>query len=67
MASTLQKISPCLFFSTQAEEAAKFFVSLFEDSRIDNVMYYDEGHPFPDAPVCLQKYCVLLQRHSSPS
>ena len=32
--STLNKITPCLWFDTQAEEAANFYVGLFENSRI---------------------------------
>jgi predicted 3-demethylubiquinone-9 3-methyltransferase (glyoxalase superfamily) len=33
----LNKISPQLWFVKEAEEAAKFYVSLFPDSRIDRV------------------------------
>ena len=33
----MQKITPCLWFDTQAEEAANFYVSLFEDSAVTNV------------------------------
>lgn len=33
----MSKISPCLWFNGQAEEAAKFYVSLLPDSRIDYV------------------------------
>jgi len=29
----MQKISPFLWFDTQAEEAAKFYVSIFKNSR----------------------------------
>jgi predicted 3-demethylubiquinone-9 3-methyltransferase (glyoxalase superfamily) len=33
----MSKISPCLWFDGEAEEAAKFYVSLLPDSRIDHV------------------------------
>jgi predicted 3-demethylubiquinone-9 3-methyltransferase (glyoxalase superfamily) len=33
----MDKISPCLWFDGQAEEAARFYTSLFPDSRIDSV------------------------------
>jgi predicted 3-demethylubiquinone-9 3-methyltransferase (glyoxalase superfamily) len=33
----VDKISPCLWFNGVAEEAARFYVSLFPDSRIDRV------------------------------
>ncbi|WP_427017742.1 VOC family protein [Pseudarthrobacter sp. P1] len=38
----------CLWFDNQAEEAANFYVSLFDDSRITNVSRY--GDTGPDAP-----------------
>lgn len=41
----MQKISPFLWFDTQAEEAAKFYTSIFKDSEITNVSYYPEGAP----------------------
>ena len=34
----MAKITPCLWFNGQAEEAANFYVSLLPDSRVDNVM-----------------------------
>ena len=37
---TLQKITPCLWFDTQAEEAAKFYTSLFDNSRIKHISRY---------------------------
>ena len=33
----MSKITPCLWFDGQAEEAAAFYTSLFRDSRIDKV------------------------------
>ena len=33
----MSKITPCLWFDGEAEEAAKFYVSLLPDSRIDRV------------------------------
>jgi predicted 3-demethylubiquinone-9 3-methyltransferase (glyoxalase superfamily) len=35
--STKQKISPCLWFDGRAEEAAKFYTSIFPDSQIDHI------------------------------
>jgi predicted 3-demethylubiquinone-9 3-methyltransferase (glyoxalase superfamily) len=43
----MQKISPFLWFDSQAEEAANFYVSVFENSRIINVSRYAEGGPAP--------------------
>ena len=45
MPAITQKISPCLWFDTQAEEAAKFYISVFKDSRIKRISRYGpEGH-----------------------
>jgi predicted 3-demethylubiquinone-9 3-methyltransferase (glyoxalase superfamily) len=38
-----QTITPCLWFDTQAEEAARFYGSLFENSRIVHVLNYSEA------------------------
>jgi len=39
-----QKISPCLWFDSEAEEAANFYVSVFGNARIINVARYpNEG------------------------
>ena len=34
----MSKITPCLWYSDKAEEAARFYVSLLPDSRIDDVV-----------------------------
>jgi len=41
----MQKIKPFLWFDTQAEEAAKFYCSIFKDSKILSVERYPEGAP----------------------
>jgi predicted 3-demethylubiquinone-9 3-methyltransferase (glyoxalase superfamily) len=41
----MQKITPCLWFDNQAEEAARFYTSLFKDSRITNITRYSEAGP----------------------
>lgn len=46
-----QKIIPNLWFDTEAEEAARFYTSIFEDSRIVNVSHYPEGAPRPAGTV----------------
>ncbi len=38
-----QKMTPCLWFDTQAEEAAEFYVSVFENSRITNLNRYPDA------------------------
>ncbi|MFI6364676.1 VOC family protein [Nocardia sp. NPDC050630] len=41
----MQKIVTNLWYDTQAEEAAGFYCSLFEDSKITNVVPYSEVGP----------------------
>ena len=36
----MQKIIPCLWFDKQAEDAAKFYTSLFDNSNIGNIVRY---------------------------
>ena len=38
-----QPITPCLWFDTQAEEAAKFYVSVFKNSKMGEVSRYGKG------------------------
>jgi predicted 3-demethylubiquinone-9 3-methyltransferase (glyoxalase superfamily) len=40
-------IAPCLWFNGEAEDAAKFYVSIFPDSRIDSVSRYDGDTGLP--------------------
>ncbi len=53
--ATMNKITPCLWFDSQAEEAAKFYVSIFEDAGIDTVSRYGkegfEIHGRPEGSV----------------
>lgn len=41
----MRKITPCLWFDTQAEEAANHYVSIFKNSKILDVSYYGEAGP----------------------
>ena len=47
----MHKITPCLWFDTQGEEAANLYTSLFPNSRIVNVSYYGESGPRPAGTV----------------
>ncbi len=45
-------IAPCLWFADQAEEAAKFYTSIFRDSRIEKISRYPkEGQEIHGRPV----------------
>ena len=47
----MQKIIPFLWFDTQAEEAANYYVSLFKNSKIGDVRRYGEAGPGPKGSV----------------
>lgn len=36
----MQKITPCLWFDDKAEEAAKFYASIFKNSKIGDIIHY---------------------------
>lgn len=42
----MKKITPFLWFDTQAEEAANFYVSVFKNSKINNVSRGPDGRAF---------------------
>jgi predicted 3-demethylubiquinone-9 3-methyltransferase (glyoxalase superfamily) len=46
-----QRISSCLWFDGQAEEAANFYLSVFKNSRITAVSRYGEAGPGPKGSV----------------
>lgn len=43
----MSRITPCLWFKDQAEEAARFYVSILPDSRIDKIHYSAVDSPGP--------------------
>ena len=53
--ATLQKIVPCLWFDTQAEEAARYYTSIFKNSEIGTITRYGkegfEIHKKPEGSV----------------
>jgi predicted 3-demethylubiquinone-9 3-methyltransferase (glyoxalase superfamily) len=38
----ISKIVPCLWFNTQAEEAARFYIGIFKNSRVTEISYFGE-------------------------
>jgi predicted 3-demethylubiquinone-9 3-methyltransferase (glyoxalase superfamily) len=47
----MQKITTFLWFDDKAEEAAKFYASVFRDSKILETRYYNEAGPRPKGTV----------------
>jgi predicted 3-demethylubiquinone-9 3-methyltransferase (glyoxalase superfamily) len=47
----MQKITPCLWFDTEGEEAAQFYTSVFPSSRIVEIARYGSAGPRPEGTV----------------
>lgn len=47
----MPKITPFLWFDTQAEEAARFYVSIFKNSKIVKISRYGDAGPGPKGSV----------------
>jgi len=51
MQTTLNKFTTCLWFDNKAEEAMKFYASIFENAEIGTILYYGEaGHEVHGRP-----------------
>jgi len=65
--ATIQKIIPNLWFDTQAEEAAKFYTSVFKNSSIDKVTRYpnvgQEIHKKKAGSVMTVEFTLLGQKY----
>lgn len=59
----MSKITPFLWFDTQAEEAALFYTSIFPDSGIDDISRYGEGSPGPAGTVMVVSFHLGKQRY----
>jgi predicted 3-demethylubiquinone-9 3-methyltransferase (glyoxalase superfamily) len=58
----MPKITPNLWFDTEAEEAADFYVSVFAKSRIVSVSHYTEAGPRPAGTVMTVEFELDGQR-----
>lgn len=62
---TMQKITPNLWFAGNAEEAANFYVSLFDNSRIVNVFRYGKSGPMPEGMIMAIDFELAGQRFTA--
>ena len=65
MAITGNKITPMLWFDTQAEDAAMFYVSVFADSRIITMSRYGKDAPGPEGTVMVVSFEIEGQRFTA--
>ncbi len=54
----MQKITPCLWFDTQAEEAAEFYTSVFDNSKILEVARHGEAGPGPEGSAMVVRFAL---------
>jgi predicted 3-demethylubiquinone-9 3-methyltransferase (glyoxalase superfamily) len=47
----MQKITPCLWYDTEAEDAANFYTSVFSSGRIVDISRYGDAGPRPAGTV----------------
>ncbi|HEY6003599.1 MAG TPA: VOC family protein [Anaeromyxobacter sp.] len=57
----MQKISPFLWFDTQAEEAARFYTSLFKNSKMGTITRYGDEGPGPKGTVMTATFQLFGQ------
>ncbi len=58
----MTRIAPCLWFNGQAEEAARFYVSLFPDAALGPIGRYGENAPFPAGTALMVEFTLFGQR-----
>jgi predicted 3-demethylubiquinone-9 3-methyltransferase (glyoxalase superfamily) len=61
----MQTITPCLWFDTEGEDAAKLYTSVFPNSKIVDVGYYSEAGPRPAGSVMLVEFELDGQRFTA--
>ncbi len=54
----MNKITPFLWFDTQAEEAATFYTSIFKKSKMGKVTRYGDGAPMPEGTVMTAPFTI---------
>jgi predicted 3-demethylubiquinone-9 3-methyltransferase (glyoxalase superfamily) len=52
----MQRISPCLWFDNQAEEAVNFYLSIFKNSRIKTITRFSAAGPGPEGAVMVVSF-----------
>jgi predicted 3-demethylubiquinone-9 3-methyltransferase (glyoxalase superfamily) len=60
----MPRITPNLWFDTEAEDAAKFYCSVFPNSEIRNVSYYTEAGPGPTGTVLTVDFVLDGQEYT---
>jgi predicted 3-demethylubiquinone-9 3-methyltransferase (glyoxalase superfamily) len=54
----MPKMTTCLWFDTEAEEAARFYCGVFKKSKILKTAYYGPGMPKPEGSVLTVRFVI---------
>ena len=54
----MKKINPFLWFDSEAEQAAKFYVGIFKNSKIGKIAHYGEDGPRPQGSVMTVEFTL---------
>ena len=54
----MQKITACLWFDNQAEEAAEYYVSVFDNAKINSISRFGEGGPGAEGQVMVVEFTI---------
>src|SRR5881409_1484270 len=54
----MKKINPFLWFDSEAEEAAKFYVGIFKNSKIGKIAHYGQDGPRPQGSVMTVEFTL---------
>jgi predicted 3-demethylubiquinone-9 3-methyltransferase (glyoxalase superfamily) len=57
----MQKISPCLWFDRNAEDAVRFYTSVFKDSKVVNILRCGDAGPWPKGTVLMIQFQLAGQ------
>jgi len=65
----MQRITPCLWFDNQAEDAVRFYTSIFKDARLHKISYYggegQEIHGRPEGTVMTVEFELAGQQFTA--
>ena len=65
MAKIQQRITPMLWFDTQAEEAANFYCSIFKNSKVTGIARYGDTGPGPKGSVMVASFEIDGQQFTA--
>src|SRR5438067_8646816 len=54
----MKKINPFLWFDSEAEQAARFYVGIFKNSKIERITHYGENGPRPNGSVMTVEFTL---------